>query len=167
MALKTFVTGEVLTADDTNVYLKNTIFAQKTATESVTSSTTLQDDNHLSVSVAANSVYEFTSVLHYDADSAGDLKWTWSMPAGASMTVVHVKNAEGASAITDVTVKSENESDTAGGTGASNTHALIMKGLLTISSTAGTFKLTWAQQTSSGTATRLFAGSYVCLRRVD
>src|SRR5688500_16268650 len=84
MALKTFVAGEVLTADDVNVYLKNTLFARKTADESVTSSTTLQDDNHLSVAVAANSLYELTACLQYEAHADGDFKWVFEGPAGTS-----------------------------------------------------------------------------------
>ena len=169
MALKTFTTGEVLTADDTNVYLVNTIFAQKTATESVTSSTTLQDDDHLSVSVAASSVYELSAMLVYDGDAAGDVSIQWSLPSGASISwYLSSITGGGAAATDDRIAHSTNVSPAAlGCLGAGTTLAAHILGLVTVASTAGTFKLTWAQGTSSGTATRLFAGSYICLRRVS
>jgi hypothetical protein len=169
LALKTFTAGEVLTASDTNVYLKNTIFARKTATESVTSSTTFQDDDHLSVSVAASSVYEMTAFLKYDGDTAGDLKFQWVGPSGATLSfwtetlqVTASSTADDAHAISAIST-----AVSAGARGAGTNCAATMAGLLVVSTTAGTFKLQWSQDTSSATATRLFADSYVCLRRVD
>lgn len=168
MALKTFTTGEVLTADDTNVYLLNTIFARKTATESVTSSTTLQDDDHLSVSVAASSVYELSCVLVYDGDAAGDVSIQWSFPSGASISWYLSSITGGGAAGTDDRIAYSAAAGPAalGCLGAGSTLAAHILGLVTVASTAGTFKLTWAQSVSNGTASRMFAGSYICLRRV-
>lgn len=169
MALKDFVSGEVLTADDVDVYLKNTIFARKTATESVTSSTALQDDNELTVSVAANSVYEVTLMLIYDGATGGDLKFDFTGPSGATMNGVALRLGQGA-ATGDDDAQSTFVMGTPEGVGALGTGSnagMVFHGLLDLSATAGTFKLQWAQATSSGTATRVFADSYICLRRVD
>jgi hypothetical protein len=41
------------------------------------------------------------------------------------------------------------------------------QGILIVASTAGTFQLQWAQNTSNASATRIFSNSYLCLRRVS
>lgn len=168
MALKTFTAGEVLTADDVNTYLVNTIVARKSATESVLDSSTYQDDDDLSVSVAANSTYEFTLALRYDASTTGDIKFQLVGPAGSTIEGVMVKNHASASSTTDVTVKEYSGAESAAGLGAGTTMALEVIGLAVIAGTAGTFKLQWAQNVADAAVpTRVFSNSYICLRRVE
>lgn len=170
MALKTFVTGEVLTAADVNLYLVNSKFAQKTATESVTSSTAVQDDDELFVDVEANSIYELMCVLKYDGATAGDFRFTFTGPAGGGMTtLVHRLSTGAAASSDDAIVEGQTFAgeDVAGALGSGTNCFLEVRGLVGVAGTAGTFRLRWAQGTSSGTATRLFAGSYICLRRVE
>lgn len=173
MAMKTFVTSDVLTASDTNVYLVNTIVAIKTATESVTSSTVLQDDDQLTVSVLASSTYEVFCQVFYDGNPAGDIKYDFVGPAGATFVASCHRLTTGATALSDATAPMSVDQYTMGtpiGVGAvttGNTATTTFRGLLVVSSTAGTFKLQWAQNTSSGTATRVFANSYMVLRRVS
>ena len=64
---------EVVTASRTNTWFINCLFAYETATESVVPSTTLQDDDHLTVTVEANAVYDVTIVLTCDGTGGGDL----------------------------------------------------------------------------------------------
>jgi hypothetical protein len=169
VALKTFVTGEVLTAADVNLYLSNTIFARKTATETVTSSTTLQDDNDLTVSVAANSTYEVTGLIRYTALQAADIKFKFVGPASATMHAAVHRLSLGAAAETDDAIEylDINDETSSGGLGATVDSAIRITGLLVVAGTAGSFKLQWSQDTSSGTGTEVRAGSYVCLRRVS
>ena len=64
---------------------------RKTADETVTNSTTLQNDDHFLFSIGANEVWlveiRANVVMVYDAGYPG-LKVTWSLPAGASMLMV-------------------------------------------------------------------------------
>lgn len=158
-----------LAADANTELLKlQPLFARKTGTEPITSNTTLQNDDHLFVSVAASTVYEMSMMLKYDGAAAGDLKIGWSAPAGATLDFTAAALGAAAALYTDdqTFVGDLASTPTFGALGASTNCGLLAHGLLAVGGTAGTFRLTWAQGTSSGTATRLFAGSYLCLRRV-
>jgi len=166
LAVKVWNVGDVLTAADMNAWTVP-LAAYRTTTQSVTSSTTLQNDNALSVAVAANAVYIVELALIYDADTAGDLKLGWTIPAGASITNVADSMLTGtAAATTDDQMTAGTTNPVAGGLGAGTNCGFVGKWLLTISSTSGTLQLQWAQGTSSATATRLFAGSYLLAQRV-
>jgi hypothetical protein len=170
LALKTFVDGEVLQAADVNLYLKNTIFAYKTATETVVSSTTLQDDNDLTVSVAASSVYVLDAMLKYDSSTTSDLKISWVGPAGATLSWTATVLIEAAASQQDVQMlpgAALGASSVLGVASAGGTTYAFIRGLLVVAGTAGTFKLQWAQQTSGGTNTNMLADSYIFLRRVS
>lgn len=166
MAAPVHGVGDVVTASRINIWFINTLFAQKTATESVTSSTTLQDDDHLFVAVEANAVYEIALILSYDAGGAGDLKTSMTVPAGASLVGVASGINSPGTLITDDFVSAWTGVMNPGGLGAGTTAAMSAQGLLTVAGTAGDVRLQWAQLVSSSTATRLFAGSYLLLRRV-
>jgi hypothetical protein len=147
------------------------LFARKTATESVTSSTTLQDDDELTVTVEADSVYVVTAVLQYDAATAGDIKFAFSAPASATLdwaATVAPTTSTTATAPGTVNFNGSDISTTygAGGIGAGSRLSATAVGLLVVAGTAGTFKLQWAQFASSATATRVFAGSFLHLRKV-
>lgn len=166
--MKTFVTNEVLTAGDLNVFAVNTLFARKTAIESVASTTVLQNDDHLVVAVAANSTYELSGMLHYDGAAAGDLKLNWTGPTGATLAATYQRLAGTAAAITDdVIAAGDIATDVQVGCTGGGTNALLIHGLVRVGSTAGNFRLTWAQWTADATATRLLVDSFICLRRVD
>src|SRR5262245_15271614 len=87
MAAPTWVSGQVLTASDVNTWFVP-IAAVKTANESVTSSTTLQNDDELFVSVAANSTYLVQCYIKCDGAATGDIKLNWTAPASATFDSV-------------------------------------------------------------------------------
>ena len=166
MPAPVFATGDVPTAAQVNSWFVNVLVAYKTADESVTSSTTFQDDDHLTVAVEANCVYVLEMVLSYDALAAGDLKTQFVMPAGATVVGAALGLTTTAAATTDDYTTSWVGLANVGGVGAGSTQAVYARGLFTTSGTAGTLKLQWAQTVSSATATRIFTGSYMLLRRV-
>lgn len=144
--------------------------AIKGSDQSVTSSTTLANDNDLTLSVVANAIYEVWSHIIYDAATAADLKFAWTAPAGATFDWVQgglISSADAVSgsmfvgACTLATVNT-----TVTGAGSGTNMVCRPSGLLQISSTAGSFTLQWAQQTSSATATRVRQNSYLRLMRV-
>jgi hypothetical protein len=169
--MKVFVADEVVQEADLDVYCVNVIEAHKISSESVTSSTVLQDDDVLTVTVAASSVYELSGVLFYDgASGAADLKFSWVGPAGATMewsSVCLSAAAVDTGDIEAIAYATIGAVGTAGTLGAGTNLAVLLDGLLTVAGTAGTFKLQWAQNTSNGTATRVLLKSYIVLRRID
>lgn len=169
MAVPVFTAGQVLVAADVNVWFLP-ISAIKTSNESVTSSTALQNDDALFLSLASNSTYEVTGLLSTDGAAAGDIKVTFTGPAGASICMYF--NALSVSAVgggDDLVFILESFGTTGsfGTIAAADHRAIAFRGQVTIAGTAGNLQLQWAQDTSSGTATRVLAGSYISARRIS
>jgi len=152
------------------------LFARKTADQSVTSSTTLVNDTHLTFSVLANGVYTMEGYLLYQgaADPAGGLKVDFNGPAGATLKWTNFGTNQGsASPQTLLTYNVVSETLAPGSPrtmGTNGTGGTVMscspRGILTVSSTAGTFVLRFAQGTSNATATSLMTGSWIRLTKV-
>jgi hypothetical protein len=149
-------------------------FVRKTADESVTSSTTLQNDNELLLAVSANCTYAFRVwLLATDAtDVNGDIKFAFTFPTGAvchfSGRGPHTLLASGA--FGDGEYIGRNTA-TSGSTVASyglstSVIGIEITGLLIVSSTAGNLQLQWAQNASDANATTVQAGSFMTLDRV-
>jgi hypothetical protein len=141
-------------------------FIAKASDESVTSSTTLQDDNELTFAIGANETWFVQCWLLIDADLAGDLTCALTAPAGATGWWGGHRFASGASDAvneaanwsiqTNLTTASSRD---IGGAGAGTVVATPCQGYVVNSSTAGSVTLSWAQRASSATATTLKAGS--------
>jgi hypothetical protein len=169
MVLKTFVPGEMLTAADVNLYLENNLVAVKAATESITSSVTLQDDDELFVPVAANSTYEINNLIRMDGATAGDFNFQYTGPAGAAFSAQVHRLISTAASISDDVIDSMEALSTpmaAGCLGAGSTTPVRVEGILVVGGTAGTFRLQWAQLAGSVTATRVLLRSYLVARRI-
>jgi hypothetical protein len=138
--------------------------AIKTVDETVTSSTALQNDDALFVSVAANASYLFQCNLIYEGGTLGssDLKWAWTFPSGLTMTYDYMGITT--AGLTTIGLVATQASTVAGGTnGAAALRSMLMYGSVVASSTAGTLQLQWAQNTSSGTGTIVHAKSSLAL----
>jgi hypothetical protein len=166
MPAPVFASGDVPTAAQVNSWFTNVLVAYKTADQSVTSSTAFTDDVHLTLSVEATCVYHLTLILSYDGAAAGDFKYQTVMPAGATIVGATTGLSATAAAATDHFIAPWTGAANLGALGAGSTTATHAHGLLTTAGTAGTFKLQWAQIASSATATRVFTGSFMSLRRV-
>ncbi len=152
--------------DQLNAYI---VGAWKTSTEAVTSSTVLQNDDNLVCAVVASGVYVAEWRLRVDGAAAGDFKYAFTGPSGAAMT--WESRGLGAADVANVAMVSTDiaaigTTVTHGTLGAGTTLTVLGTGLLIVSSTAGNLQLQWAQGTSSGTATNVFAGSWLKLDRV-
>jgi hypothetical protein len=140
-----------------------TVWKYKTAAESVASSATLQDDDHLVVAMDANASYE----IRIDAPFLGSgnlnacgIKSGVTIPSGASVV----------NAWMDLITDSHNSvvKQASGGSFDVTTADLSTGGLLanckyrfyvTTSSTSGNFVFRWAQSTSNATTLQLPSGS--------
>jgi len=171
---KIFAFEEVLDAADMTTYFVQQQVVMKIVDESVTSSTTLQDDNELQFAVDANTRYTIEFFLIYNTLAAADLKAQYTVPAGASLTWVSDGIASGTTVTVDTVSRTAqfigSTPPAHGGVEVPAATPVDMiafhKGLLTIGATAGTLKLQWAQQVSSATATYIRANSTMILTRI-
>lgn len=140
------------------------IYARKTADETVNNSATLQNDDHLSWAVAASCVYELEVHVAYSSGTTPDAKIAWTYPTGLTMVVTGIIGYDAAGTL----VSNGNFAETTvlqlGGTGA-DAHYSIWA-IVTVSSTAGTLQLQWAQNTANASNTVFRAGSYGRLIRI-
>lgn len=144
-----------------------TITVYKTADESRTSLITLTDDGHLSIPVAASSVYSIDVLLIVDGDPAADLAFQLAAPAGSSggwapvATTLSTADGTGSLRLTKFAFGSPSS------VGITAAGLLVLpRGTLVTGGTAGVLKLQWGQVVSSATPTWLRAGSSIRLTRL-
>jgi hypothetical protein len=159
-----------LTGNLTVTGIGGTLFARKTASTPLTNTTTIQDDPHLQVSVAANAIYRLDGLLIFNGASGANLKMGWVAPASSTLDWTGAgQNTAASSSVGPIITNAQNISSTAyalGTIGTGTNMVAIIKGLLITAGTAGTFKLQWAQNTANATATTLVLNSNIELRRV-
>jgi hypothetical protein len=138
----------------------------KTADQSVTSSTVLVDDTHLQFAIGASQAWTFELALA--TTGPGFLKLVFTAPTsaagwwhmdrgvgGASFGTVSRKTTDAATFIDGESQETTATPDTA-----------RIGGYVLNSTSAGTFKLRWAQVASNGTATVVKKGSWLVAHRL-
>lgn len=150
----------------------------KTADESVISSTTLQDDDHLQFAVDANSMWVFELTLFTSAvNTTGDFKMQWSVPASTTMRWGPIMQASSVSAFTWYWTDGTNntsqtpitpliESTSHVFASYNGVQGIKFYGMIFASSTAGTVKLQWAQNFSDANNSTFLKGSNIVVRRL-
>lgn len=164
---KTWSVGEQLTAANFNAQFRDALLLTphnipKTADQSVPSSTALIDDTHLQFAIASSEAWEFQFVLM--ATGPGFVKVALNAPTGAAGWWAHYRSTTGS---VDVNIQSAAtfvDGETFNGT--DNPDFVLITGFVLNSTTAGTFKLRWAQVNSNGTATVIKRGSRLERREV-
>lgn len=161
--------------DDTNAAAARTtlgidipITALKTSDESVVSSSTMQDDDELFVTLEANTVYSLMFWFEFESASVNpDGKFEFIGPSGTLYDYMYDFYSVNAG-ITGVNWKRESTPwNIATFTLAANDPKFFKGvGSVRVASTGGTFKLQWAQQTSDATATILRANSWMRLHKI-
>ncbi|MBT2226239.1 hypothetical protein [Nonomuraea sp. NEAU-A123] len=150
----------------------------KGANESIASSTVLQDDDALLVSVVANAKYDVLAMIMGDGPAAGDFKTAWTVPAGA--TGLRACWGPTPDAKATLTPGFDNRTNTAMRSGChgwttatpysnqaiSSGIAIQERGVLSTAATAGTLRLQWAQNTSDVGLTTVYGESYIMIRRI-
>jgi hypothetical protein len=143
-----------------------TLSSVRSTTQSVTSSTALQNDNQLFFnSIPASTTWKFLLTVLYNGGTTGssDIKVGWSLPSGATAfgMSIAVANPLGVSIVyfTQATTVFSATNGTGSPLGAFFSGSIIM------GSTAGTVQLQWAQNTSNATATTVMTGSDLTMWR--
>ena len=168
MPYPTFLAGQRLTAD--LLTKSQPLFAYKDGDTSIISSSTLADDPDLQLTVEALAVYEFTGFLKVLGNTTGDFKVQFNTPSadGSGSWGTHGLSTA-AAAETDANRTQRFVMDAAASFGTVSTatgQAFDIAGILRTSS-AGTFKMSWAQDTSTGTAATIVQpDSWIKLQRV-
>lgn len=171
MPIKDFVGGVIadVDADDLNRYLIQSHHVIKPSNESVSNSTSFQNDDHLMVQVEANTNYWVVCQLLYTGATTGDLRMGYSAPSGSIFAWMTDAIAAGATSTTDIISRTMQTLDSvdaiAGSVGGSDSVA-IGKGILRVGNVGGTFRFRFAQGTSNATSTTVLAGSILMIRRL-
>lgn len=122
----------------------------------------------------ASSVWDVSGMIMYQAVTAGDLQFIWSLPSGATIVGTNGGPAKGAGSPTASQTNWANVGGTDAdryvvgghGAGASNTGVILPRFLLTISSTVGDCQLTGKQYTTDATKPVILAGSFLRAERI-
>ena len=163
MPIPTWTPGQVLLAADVNTWFVP-IAAVKTADTARASTTTMTADPDLTMTLAANSSYQITGELFYDgAASAADMKCTFIVPASTTGTW-HPSRVNPSLQGIYSTPQAWTDTIQNSTTGIGTLQVVGVSGLLITAGSAGTFALSWAQNTSNGTATHMRSGFLVARR---
>lgn len=150
-ALAAGTAGQVLTSGGSgaNPSWSNSLIKVKTATEGI-ASTTLQDDDHLTMSVVAGVNYFFYLRLATNGHGANGFKCDFTVPSGASGTydIVSIRDNNGS-------YPAQTRGNTIGTPFSSTFHynQIWIFGYLENPTNSGSFTLRWAESAASGTVT--------------
>jgi hypothetical protein len=137
----------------------------KTADQPVTNNATFQNDNTLAITLAANSTYQIEGSISYlTTSNAADFKYTFTIPAGATVSLfTDASTAAAASTMCSITASGQ----TCTIVNNANYRGIIhVTGVVTTTATAGTLQFQFAQNTATaGQSVTIHAGSSVSYRR--
>jgi len=162
---KTWSVGAALPAAELNTYVRDNtnstahLLAYKSADESVTSSTTLQNDDHLFLAMGANDIwYVSVGVLVNDASSSvADIKIAFTFPSG-SLALYTIYSDTGST----IAFHEWRVSGTADSLGVTNVDRFItIAGIATNGATPGNLQMQWAQVVSNAAAVTVKKGSLI------
>lgn len=170
----TFLTGHEPSPSEFQVLLP--LSASKPANQTITSTTTLTNDNDLFVAVQSGATYQFEvslGVMGAGSATVGDINLRWTFPGGTLTThAVGLTSAVAYGVSTTGSVNSVRFRDTTSpsttipfGTPSTN-FAVVTINMIYACTADGTLQLQWAQRVSSGTATAVGAGSYMVGSRI-
>lgn len=129
----------------------------KLANESVSNSSTLQDDDHLKITVDAGTTYTFRFTVFANVPVQPDIQFAVTAPTGSTCRYAYV-DAEGAA--TGVTITTCGA--TTGSINGNNDEDVFeVVGTVEVGGTGGDITLQWAQGSSNGSAVTVYRGSYM------
>lgn len=138
------------------------ITARKTSNETVNGSAALQNDDELFVAVEASCVYHFELRLNYTSGTTPDLKLGWTYPTGTTIRWSGV-DSDTAGAVRITGNLTETSVPAICGSGADL--MAVYTGMVIVGVNAGTLTLQWAQNTSTGSNSTVYAGSFLTIKR--
>lgn len=147
--------------------LASTQAVYKTAAETVNSSTTLQDDDHLTgVTIAASGVYRVTGILVCSIKASSDLKLCLTLASAPTSISVEFAGLGASTATQTRAVQTSSGSAVALTTTSNETMVIVVDGIIVNDTDATTAKLQWAQNASVAEDTILNIGSHLVFDRI-
>lgn len=135
----------------------------KSANQTMTlSSTAMQNVTDLVAAMPTTGVYSFRGVIYYDTSTTADIKFSFTVPAGAGLRWNGLGVAVGASGIGDGTFNTISVTDSPlsyGGGGAGTVLACQIEGEYVAGGTAGNLQFRAAQNAAEATNTIIIARS--------
>jgi len=130
---------------------------RKTADEIVNNSTTLQDDDHLVLAMAANEVWYVEIYLLVDSSTVADIKYGFGYPTGCDIKwTYHYFSSR-----TDAALLEETNTWNSGTGGTGVVVGLVLCAMVANGATAGNFTLRWAQNTAEASNTKVLTNSFL------
>ena len=150
----------VLRGDGAWTVMPEVRVAVKAADQTKTNDATPAADTDLTLPVTANTVYAVDVVILGSAATTPDLKIGWSGPSGAQFlwSEDHGAASNNASVIGQTLIIAGNAGET--------TRHFYVNGTLTVAGTAGSFAVTWAQDTLDAGNATLKAGTWIRLTKL-
>lgn len=130
---------------------------RKTADETVNNSTTLQNDDHLLLAVAANEIWFISVFFIFNSTSVADLKYAFSLPTGATAQKQHLLSAVATPSDATTATKLSGE----GAIRWSRVYVLYIGG-----ANAGNVQLQWAQWLAEASDTQVLTNSFILAWKV-
>lgn len=164
-----FAAGDTPTAAELNAVsiVQTAVLA---ADQTRTSSTTLTNLSGMTASTAASSKYAAQIFLIYGGSTTGDIKFGYTLPASATFEFNPMSIFSTDSSLVAATpymgILNTSGGAAGGGIGAGTKALLLVTGIVVTGATAGTFQLQFAQNTSDGTATTVYAGSWMLVHKL-
>lgn len=142
-------------------------FVRKTADETVTSSSTYQDDDQLSLAVVSGAVYRVEGYIVYQTVSAAGINLRLTGPTGTGLWTFFAVNVSGGTTDSGAVRTAPGSNGTGNGyLGGSGTNmSAFLRGTF-LPTASGTLQLAWSQNNSNATGTILRANSWLELVRV-
>lgn len=170
MTLRADATQDQIITAINDLQAGETVTVYKTADESVTSSTTTQDDDHLFFPVAADEKWIVELTLFVTGADAGDLLFGLNAPSGSSnfRGGYHGLVSSATTTVNDLNAAGNQTGPGVAFVGGTIATASVIRyfALIENGSTAGDVRLQWAQNVSDATATIILRGSYLIARKV-
>lgn len=139
------------------------ITARKTANETVNAVGALQNDDELFVAVEASCVYHMELRISYTSGTTPDLKIGWTYPTGTTIRWSGV-DSDTAGAVRITGNLTETSTPAICGSGADL--MAVYTGMVITGVNAGTLQFQWCQNTSTGSNSTVYAGSFLTIKRV-
>ncbi len=162
--------GDTKLARDTAIsthaadYGLHTKVVRKTADETVNNSTTLQNDDHLLLAMAANEVWLFFFWLTYNSASPPDIKFAITVPSGGTLEVAPVDDIGQLTNTTPITPVVAAGSFALAG--AASDRVCLVWALYKGGSNAGNVQLQFAQNSAQALDTTLKANSCLVATKI-
>ncbi len=146
---------------DVPSFVVEALTVRKSADESISSSTVLQNDDDLKVTLLDSRSYIIDGVMFVSStESAPDLKLAFSAPSGANVAISYAHGA-------DEGVLSSNVTSSRIMVPKDRAIAVRIQGTVVMGGNAGDLQLKWAQANSNATAITVIQGSYLRAQRVQ